>query len=63
MKYRVELNETIQAVSIYELEARSKADAEHKIRNEIGDSEQVSFYQENRKINTIYSVRTVRGKP
>ncbi len=54
-RWRVEVNETIEQSSVYIIDADTKEQAEEIAKTEGGEMEQLSYYIEERKANSILS--------
>lgn len=55
-RWRVEVNETIEQSSFYIIDAETKEQAKEIAKTEEGELEQLSFYIEERKANSILSI-------
>jgi hypothetical protein len=55
-KWLVKVNETVEQETVYCVEADSKEKAEEIVRNQEGEMELLSYYEEERTLNTILSV-------
>lgn len=56
-KWRVEVNETVHQSSVYIIEANTQKHAERIATTEDGGNmEQLSYYVEERKVNSILSI-------
>jgi len=55
-KWRIEVNETVNQETVYIVEADTQEKAEEIVRTEESDMEQLSYYVQERKLNTILSV-------
>jgi len=53
MQWRIEVNETVTQATVYIIEAESQAQAEEFVRSDETEMEMLSYYQEDRKVNSI----------
>jgi len=60
MKWRIEVNETVTQATVYIIEAASQKQAEELVRSDETEMEQLSYYQEERKVNEILSAEPFR---
>ena len=61
MKWRVEVNETVTQATVYIVEADSQKQAEELVRSDESEMELLSYYQEDRKVNSILSAEIFWG--
>jgi hypothetical protein len=54
-KWRIEVNETVTQATVYIIEAKSQKQAEKLVRSDETDMEMLSYYREDRKVNSILS--------
>ena len=55
-KWRVEVSETIQQSSVYIIDAETEEQAKEIVHTEEGEMEQLSYYTEERTVNSILSI-------
>ena len=61
MKWRVEVNETVTQATVYIIEAESQKQAEELVKSDEAEMELLSYYQEDRKVNSILSAELFWG--
>ena len=61
MKWRVEVNETVTQATVYIIEADSQKEAEELVQSGEAEVELLSYYQEDRKVNSILSAEIFWG--
>ena len=61
MKWRVEVNETVTQATVYIIEADSQKQAEELVQSDEAEMELLSYYQEERKVNSILSTEIFWG--
>ena len=61
MKWRVEVNETVTQATVYIIEAESQKEAEELVQSDEAEMELLSYYQEDRKVNSILSAELFWG--
>jgi len=61
MKWRVEVNETVTQATVYIIEADSQKEAEELVQSDEAEMELLSYYQEERKVNSILSTEIFWG--
>jgi hypothetical protein len=61
MKWRVEVNETVTQATVYIIEADSQKQAEEIVQSDEAEMELLSYYQEDRKVNSILSAEIFWG--
>ena len=61
MKWRVEVNETVTQATVYIIEADSQKQAEELVQSDEAEMELLSYYQEDRKVNSILSAEIFWG--
>lgn len=54
--WRVEVSETIQQSSVYIIDTETEEKAKEIAHTEEGEMEQLSYYTEERKVNSILSI-------
>ncbi|MDP1675318.1 MAG: hypothetical protein Q8L88_00520 [Bacteroidota bacterium] len=55
-RWRVEVSETIEQSSVYIIDAETEEQAKSIAHTEEGEMEQLSYYTEERKVNSILSI-------
>jgi len=55
-RWRVEVSETIQQSSVYIIDTETEEQAKEIAKTEEGEMEQLSYYTEERKVNSILSI-------
>ena len=61
MEWRVEVNETVTQATVYIIEADSQKQAEELVQSDEAEMELLSYYQEDRKVNSILSAEIFWG--
>jgi hypothetical protein len=60
-QWRIEVNETVTQATVYIVEAESQKEAEELVQSDETEMELLSYYQEERKVNSILSAEIFWG--
>ena len=60
-QWRIEVNETVTQATVYIVEAETQKEAEELVQSDEAEMELLSYYQEERKVNSILSTEIFWG--